>query len=56
MKGCNKPWVLAIRQIVMHLETIQAENINSKFEEALVIPESTPEENLENSPTKTEWI
>lgn len=55
MKGCSKPWVLAVRQIVMNLETSQVEDSDLKHEEAPVIPE-TAEENFESSSTKTEWI
>jgi hypothetical protein len=58
MKGCNKQWVHAIRQIIMNLETIQAEVIDFKQDENIGFKpvEMKVPEIYENSVTKSEWI
>jgi hypothetical protein len=59
MKGCNKPWILAIRQILMNLETIQAANNEPEVlanPTLLETPAENPIETSADPTTKTEWI
>lgn len=56
MKGCSKQWVHAIRQIIMNLETVNAEVVD--FQQAEVVDSNKVDVtgSSEGSETKTDWI